>query len=261
MEPLDDDLPDLSDTEASLALLLSDCPPGAMLTNNPTPCALLHALYALVNEPTAVDLELERLRLAHTVRVLLLPAHGDERLVLRAEDYSNALQQSGVHGAEALAELLPRFTGVHISRSAIDAPSADALQAAGWLVPARQAAHAAGPDEAPGIDAAAEANDLLLALPGAGRLLVRLTECRRAVLAILYKEKFGRAMAHVVERSPSIRKLLAASKLDLKCVLRDLIGKALIRSTSTAATRTLELTPAGWQAAAATPPRGKKRGR
>ena len=108
-----------------------------------------------------------------------------ERLVLRAEDYSNALQQSGVHGAEALAELLPRFTGVHISRSAIAAPSADALQAAGWLGPARQAAHAAGPDEAPGIDAAAEANDLLLALPGAGRLLVRLTECRRAVLAIL----------------------------------------------------------------------------
>lgn len=298
----EDALPELSDTEAALALVLGACPPGALLNtpSHPVPCALWHAVYAVVHTPTDVDVEIERLRHQHDVRVLTRPGAGEERLLLRADDYVRALHTSGIEGADVLAKALPMCTGATCRRdelldameavvsaaSASEAAAAaansatsrpvslsrrrassalDALQQAGWLVAcARQhdAALAAGPDEAPSAAAgSSDADTWLWGMPASGRLLFTLTKCRNALLALLHKQKFGRALRATAERAPALRKLLEHSRLDLRFVLRDLVGRALIKSTDTATGTVIELTPAGAQAAAAAAPRGKKRGR
>ena len=265
------DLPVLSDTEAALACVLGECPRGALLADGTVPCALWHSVYAVIHLPTNVDVELERLCHANAIRVLKLPAHGDERLVLRAEDYERALRSSQQEGANAFADALPRCTGTTCERQELLAAMHSAsgaaigrceawlesLQAAGWLVPARQSV-AAGPSEAP----ASDSTDLWLwGMPHAGRLLYTLSRCRSAVLALLSKQKFGRTMRRTVESAHAVRKPLTQSKLDLTFVLRDMVGKRLIKSTDTKAGTVLELSPAGFQAAAAAATRGKKRGR
>jgi hypothetical protein len=275
---LDCDEGELSDVEAGLACVLGDCPPGALL-NADVPCALWHALYAVIHHSTEVDVELERLRHGHAVRVLRLPAQGDERVLLRAEDYARAMRTSGLAGADRVAEhALPRCTGVTCTRAELLAALQDAeddgvdgrpsrqqgadaierLRAAGWLVPRPQASHAVAVDEAPGGEGA---DEWLWGMPLAGRLLYTLSKARAAVLALLHKHKHGRALRVVLERAPALCKLLTQSRLDLRFVLRDLVGKRLLRSTDTRAGVVLDLTPAGFQAAAAAAPRGKKRGR
>ena len=47
---------------------------------------------------------MEELRHEHVVRVLSLPAHGSQRLVVRAEDYASALQLQGQR--DKLTEML-----------------------------------------------------------------------------------------------------------------------------------------------------------
>ena len=268
------ELPLLSDTEAALACVLGECPRGALLADGTVPCALWHAVYAVIHLPTNVDVELERLCHANAIRVLKLPAHGDERLVLRAEDYERALRSSDQEGANAFADALRHCTGTTCQRDELLAAMHSAsgagigrceawlgsLQASGWLVPARQAV-AAGPSEAPASEGARSADLWLWGMPHAGRLLYTLSKCRSAVLALLNRQKFGRTMRRTVEGAPALRKLLTQSKLDLTFVLRDLIGKRLIKSTDTTAGTVLELSPAGFQAAAAAAARGKKRGR
>lgn len=290
-----DDIPLLSDTEAAIALVLSECPPGAMLrpgtaaassssaaappAPSTLPCALVHALHAVIHHATEVDVELERLRLAHTVRVLKLPAYGDERLILRADDYANALARSDCCELAPLVArvALPKCTGVrcttrelsqalrdggdcHSTAAAAGSGGSSLLTAkkvceelrkAGWLVPAAQAAaaeaHAAAPGEAPLI---AEADEWLWSLPHAGRLLYALAKCRKEVLKVLHKQHFHRAMRRVVERAPAVRKVLGDSKLDLRYALRDVVGKRLVEQTETSAGTVLELTVSGVQAAA-----------
>ena len=228
----------------------------------------------MVHQATDADADLERLRHANAIRVLKLPAAGDEVLVIRAEDYDRVLRSSGVDGATALADALPHCTGTSCSRSELLAelrPSADirqreawlkALQTAGWLVPARQAALAAGPDEAPGREDSDDADVWLWGMPGAGRLLYALARCRGALLALLHKQKFGRVLRMAAERAPALRKLLQReARLDLPFVLRDLVGQRLVKSTDTSAGQVLELTPAGWQSAHASKERGRKRRR
>lgn len=258
----DEDAPLLSDTEAAVACLLGECPPGALLLGS-VPCALVHALYAVVHEATDVDRELERLRLSHTLRVLKLPAAGDERLLVRAEDYARALRDSGGEHARRWADVLPRCTGVSChSRelatalgctAAAQVSACEELGRAGFLVPAAQAVRAA-PDEAP-----PAADTWLWGMPHAGRLLYALTSCRHAVLALLHKQKFHRALRQLVERAPAVNKALRHARLDLRYLLRDLIGKRFVKRTDTAAGAVLELTPAGLQAAAAREARRKRK--
>ena len=323
----DDDLPVLSDTEAAIALVLAECPAGAMLfasssgssssgsssssggsgsgvggggsnsapagsaaEQKPLPCALVHALHAVVHHATEVDVELERLRLSHTIRVLKLPAFGDERLLLRAEDYADALAASGCCDAAARVarQALPVCTSMHLrtaelqralggsgggggssgsrlppTTSAVEARAiCEALRKAGWLVPAHQAAHAeahaAAPGEAPIL---ADADSWLWSLPQAGRVLYALSKCRAEVLKVLHKQHFHRAMLYTVERAAAVRKVLGEGKLDLRYVLRDLVGKRLVEKTEATAGVVVELTPAGVQQAANASSSARKRKR
>ena len=320
----DFEIPNLSDTEVAIALVLGECPPGAMLqmtdgavgsssssssstgvgesrsnAATPTtsrkalPCALAHSLHAVVHQATDVDIELERLRLSHTIRILKLPAYGDERLLLRAEDYANALAKSGCCDAAARVarQALPLCTGMHLHtaelQQALSSTGGDldgessggggkssmhstggascgtrkttlaearticeALRKGGWLLAAHQAAHAeahaAAPGEAPPL---IDADVWLWSMPHAGRVLYVLGKCRNEVLKVLHKQHFHRAMLQVVERTAAVRKALTEAKLDLRHVVRDLVGKRLVEKTETTTGTVLELTPAGVQQA------------
>ena len=93
-----------SDTEAALAIVSRDAPAGARLRG----CAAspVHALYAVVHEPTEVDQELERLRLEHTCRLLQVSTpYGDEQIVARASDYASAMRDCEDGGSLAAAAL------------------------------------------------------------------------------------------------------------------------------------------------------------
>lgn len=262
-----------SDTEAGLSLLLAQCPPGARMSTATkevcVPSAQMHALYAVVRDGTEVDREVERLRLQHTVRVLKLPTHEDEQLILRASDYEALMSNSGVEGAALCAAALAQCTGVSVQRTELlqamggaQVMHGDIVEAhvrAGWLVPAARAAFCAAPDEAPDTEAAPDG--WLWSVPHAGRVVYALVQCRAEVLAILYKQKFGRAPCHVIERTSSVRKSLRQGQLDLRHVLRDLEGKRLISRTETMTGVALELTPAGLQAASYAAQRGRKRRR
>lgn len=263
----DDDAPflDISDTEVAVQLLLRDCPPGARTADDDVPIAMLHCLYSIVDYSTEVDQDLESMRLANKVRILKLPAHGDERVIVSVDDYTRALRNSGCEGADALAEALPQLTGLSVHASELQhvlgaraRTMVDGLVDAGWLMPTSQAAHAtiAGPDEAPVV---AEDDAWLWQLPRLGRLVYGLGRCRGEVLSLLHKQKFHRALSHTVEQSPALRKLMRDSKLHIRQVLRDVVGKRLVARTASATGTVLELTPAGVQAAHVS--RGRKRRR
>jgi hypothetical protein len=251
----EDDLTLPSDTEAALDILLRDCPPGSRVGDAKFPCAISHSLYSVVHHSTEVDLEIERLRLSNAIRVMKLPAHGDERLLIRAADYTSALQASGCEGAADLAAALPQCTGLMCRRLELEeamggkqvaARAIIALVKSAWLVPAAREAHAQGPDEAPG-DGLADA--WLWHMPQAGHLLYRLNGCRGAVMQVLHRQKFHRCLRHALDRDAAVLKALRDAKLDLRYVLRDMIGKRLIKRTDTMAGCILELSPAGVQAA------------
>ena len=254
-----DELP--SDVEAALAVLHADCPAGARPTG--CPCFPLHSVYAVVHEPTEVDQELEQLRLSHRVRVLrLMTAHGEEHVVVPAEAYASAMRDGGeTEGDAAVAAVLAECTGVRVGRaelrSALGGASssreggdaalaalAQRLVDAGWLQASHAGARGFGRDG--GGDAAEEA--WTWCMPGVGRLLHGLLRCRAEVLRVLWKQKFHRCMRHVVEQTPAVRKALAETRLDLRFVQRDLVGKRLVETTEARGGAILQLTPAGRQA-------------
>ena len=177
-----------SDTDAAFAIILRDAPLGARLRG--CPACPMHSLYTVVHEATEVDQEVERLRLAHECRVLKLATpHGDELLLVRAADYARAMRDSE-DGAIALAALAT-CTGIHVLRAELTAAGLQEqdcmrLCASGWLTPASQPATQAGPQEAPG-----DGPDMWRwSLPGLGRLLFALLQCRIEVMRLLWKQKF-----------------------------------------------------------------------
>ena len=256
-----------SDTEAALAMLTSQCPPGARLLDGAASVAPLHALYTVVHEPTEVDQEVERLRLANQLRILRLHTpYGEEHLVLDAHEYATAMAAC-VEG-RAVASALEQCTGIVVRAQELsDALPVRAgcnkhldafygrLVRAGWLVPMRQMS-SAGPEEAPLLEDGA----WLWSCRGAGRLAFALHKCREQVLRVLWKQKFHRALRQVVERTPAVQKVLAEGQLDFRFVLRDCMGKRLLKEGQPGAgAQMLELTPAGQQAAHAN--QGRKRRR
>ena len=86
-----------SDTELALQILWKDCPPGALVANG-LQAALRSQVYGIVNDRTAVDRELERLRLAGSLRVLQLPSARDELLLVSADQYFASLTASATLG-------------------------------------------------------------------------------------------------------------------------------------------------------------------
>ena len=122
----------------------------------------------------------------------------------------------------------------------------------GWLTPHRQL-HRGGPGEAPEVEGSA----WLWSLPRCGVLMQALLQARRLVLSTLRRQRFGRALKHVVE-GPT-RTALRKAGLELGYVLRDMGGRSLLRMQDTAAGTILQLTPAGIEAAsAAKSARGKR---
>ena len=108
----------------------------------------------------------------------------------------------------------------------------------------------------------------LWAMPQAGQLMVALLKSREEVLKLLWKQKFHRATRRAIEQAPAVRKALAHAKLDLRFVIRDLLGRRLVDeqrgSGSAVGNDVLTLTPAGQQAANASMLRstgGRKRKR
>ena len=92
-------------------------------------------------------------------------------------------------------------------------------------------------------------------------MLYALGKCRAEVLKVLHKQHFHRAMLYTVERAAAVRKVLGEGKLDLRYVLRDLVGKRLVEKTEATAGVVVELTPAGVQQAANASSSARKRKR
>jgi hypothetical protein len=258
-----------SDTRAALDCLFAE----AALSLGGFPVVAVHQLYAIIQNPTETDRELETLRLAHSLRVLRLPDFADNFLIMRADDFVQAVRTAAAAEEDALAATalraaaaaLPRCTGLTVSavelQAALDggggggggegsstaraAAACARLQRMGWLAgvptPLR-----AGPDEAP---APANAEVWLWSYPLCGVLMVALRQCRAAVIGVLRKQRFDRAQRQLVERAPAVRTALERTRLDLRCVLRDLIGKRLVSSTAAPGGTILQLTAAGRQSA------------
>ena len=72
-------------------------------------------------------------------------------------------------------------------------------------------------------------------------------QARRLVLSTLRRQRFGRALRHVVE-GPT-RTALRKAGLELAYILRDMAGRSLLRMQDTPAGTILQLTPAGIEAA------------
>ena len=134
-----------SDTELALQILWKDCPPGALVANG-LQAALRSQVYGIVNDRTAVDRELERLRLAGSLRVLQLPSARDELLLVSADQYFASLTASATLGGPLVAAAAKsRATALVVS--GLSDRAIEALAGQGWCVlkpPVR-----AGPDEAP----------------------------------------------------------------------------------------------------------------
>lgn len=248
-----------TDTAAAIDSLFARCPPH--LRPLSLPVALMSCVYAVVDDRTTADREVDDRRLRHELRLLTLPS-SDQRLVLRAEAYEGALQKAAcaLTGADqrallAAARALPCCTGDSVRREELssalrDADAdfvADALLRHGWLA------------TAPG----APGNEWLWALPEMGKLTRALHPARHIVLRALARQRHGRAMRHVVERATA--KLLKGSPLTLDFALKDLVGACLVESASTVTGVILTLTDAGKRAARTAAPdissRSRKRAR
>ena len=235
-----------SDTEAALECVFSQAPNGARL--NGYPCLPLHALYAVVHQATDVDCEIRRLRTNHIIRVLQLPNSGSDLVVMREADYLAAHRDlNGPFDSGWLS----RTVDLHISKDElaqmlqVDYGHLDeactSLIRAGWLN--RKPASLQSPTSG---------EVLLLAMPQTGRLMASLMKCCDAVLLALRKNRFGCVPRRVVERASMVRKVLASTGLDLRYVMRDMIGRRLLTEQqrgSGADSTTLTLTQAGQQAA------------
>ena len=234
-----------SDTELALQILWKDCPPGALVANG-LQAALRSQVYGIINDRTAVDRELERLRLAGSLRVLQLPSARDELLLVSADQYFASLTASATLGGPLVAAAAKsRATALVVS--GLSDRAIEALAGQGWCVlkpPVR-----AGPDEAPPDPV------WVWSVPQCGALASNLLAARREVLRALGRHRLGCAPRVVVERS--VAKKLREVKLDLSFVLRELVGTELLTIEQHHAGSNLALTADGRTAAAAAAPAAK----
>lgn len=230
-----------SDTEVALQCLWRECPAGARVAAGSIAAALRSQVYGIVRDRTAVDRELERLRLGGRVRVLQLPAARDEAILVDADRYHEAAcaaLDASVAGGSGRAALRERPTALTVDREALGQEALDALTARGFCLPTAPAR--TGPDEAP------PEQEWLWSVPGCGALWTGLVAVRRDVLRTLGRHRLGGAQRVVVERGVASR--LRESRLDMRFVLRDCVGRELL--TMDERLTNLGLTAAGRAAAA-----------
>ena len=260
-----------SDTEAAVAMLLGQCPTA--IRPRSVAVVLVSQCYAVVNDRTAVDQEIEERRLSNAWRVLQLPSSREERVLVKSDAYANAMAADASNAEqlsvtdraalEAASKALPTCTGVAVRKAEIEATLADVtqldavvnvLKSRGWLIASPRPTSLA-PDEAPAL----LDQEWLWALPESGRLTRALYPLRSEVLKLLHRQRFGRALCLTIERSASVAKLLRSSPIDLSFALRDLVGSNYIETSRSAAGVTLQLTAAGERAAAAVSASNKRR--
>ena len=237
-----------SDTELALQILWANCPPGALVASGRLQAALRSQVYGIVNDRTAVDRELERLRLAGSLRVLQLPSARDELLLISADQYFASLAESATLGGPLVAAAAKsRATALVVS--GLSDRAIEALASQGWCVlkpPVR-----AGPDEAP------PAPVWVWSVPQCGALASNLLTARREVLKALGRHRLGCAPRVVVERS--VAKKLREVKLDLSFVLRELVGTELLTIEQHHAGSNLALTADGRTTATSAAAKGKRK--
>jgi len=237
-----------SDTELALQILWANCPPGALVASGRLQVALRSQVYGIVNDRTAVDRELERLRLAGSLRVLQLPSARDELLLISADQYFTSLAESATLGGPLVAAAAKsRATALVVS--GLSDRAIEALAGRGWCIlkpPVR-----AGPDEAPPDPV------WVWSVPQCGALASNLLTARREVLRALGRHRLGCAPRVVVERS--VAKKLREVKLDLSFVLRELVGTELLTIEQHHAGSNLALTADGRTTATTSAAKGKRK--
>lgn len=235
-----------SDTEVALQLLWSQCPPGALAAGGRIRTALRSQVYGIVKDRTAVDRELERLRLAGTLRVLQLPARRDDHMLVAADCYFSALAEDASDGP-ARAAVAERSTALTVS--GLSDGAIDALAHHGWVLltpPVR-----VGPDEAPPDPV------WLWTVPKCGAMGNHLQTARREVLRALGRHRLGAAPRLAIERS--VAKKLREVDLDLSFVLRELVGTELLTIEEHHAGSNLALTADGRAVALSVVAAGKRK--
>lgn len=263
------DLP--SDTDAALSYLLAQCP--AAMRPSSVPVVLLSQLYAVVKDRTEVDQEIEKQRLAHEIRLLQLPSLREERLILRAAQYAQAMaadsETATLSACDSAAlilasKTLDKCTGVSVRRFELESALGSEmktmevigiLESRGWLYKSPRISYSHPEDADLAIN-----DDWLWALPECGKLMRAVIPLRSEILKTLHKQRLGKALRITIERSSNITKLLRSVPIDFTFALRDLVGCDYIQSSESAAGVVLQLTPAGFRAAAAVA-QSKKRGR
>jgi len=261
-----------SDLNAALICLAGSCPMGARLCDRTLPVVTMAQVYAIVRNRTTVDRGIEEQRAAGSLFVLQLPAAlRDEPLLFRSSAVEAALladaaaadvaedkaalalaaqlvRQSArarVDEADLVDALCNRQGGGAGSTAAAAQAVATTLVRRGWLVPLRQVA-VTGLGEVPAVDG----TSWLWSLPRCGLVVKALLELRAQVLRCLDRQRFGRAQRNVVERATNMGVRKAQVTLDF--VLRDMEGRGLLKADPAApAGATLQLSPAGVEAAAA----------
>ena len=199
---------------------------------------MVSQIYAVVDNRTEVDQEIETRRLSHELRVLQLPSSREERCIVRADAYAAAMAADAslpeLSATERVAfgagrSALSACTGVAVRSSELQATLGDTielnavvavLRSHGWLVESPRPTSLA-PDEAPTLDT----QEWLWALPESGKLTRALYPLRAELLKTLYRQRFRRAMRLTVERSASVAKLLRSGPVDFAFALRDLVGR------------------------------------
>ena len=199
-----------SDTDAATRHLFDQCPPA--IRPRSLSIALISHLYAVVDDRTAVDQEVEQHRVAHTLRVLQLPSSREERAVVHADAYAAAMATDAAaadttverEALEAGVRVLPMCTGVAVRKPELAAALVgigdtsaviEALLRRNWLAVTSRSA--AAPDAAP------TEGEWLWALPECGKLTTALYPLRAEALRQLHRQRFGRAMRHTLDQGLS----------------------------------------------------------
>ena len=237
-----------NDTELALQILWASCPPGALVASGRLPAALRSQVYGIVKDRTAVDRQLEALRLAGSLRVLQLPSARDELLLISADKYFASLADGAALGGPPVAAAA-RSRSTALVVTGLEDRAIEALAGQGWCVltpPVR-----AGPDEAPPDPV------WVWSVPQCGALASHLLTARREVLRALGRHRLGSAPRVVVERS--VAKKLHEVRLDLSFVLRELVGTELLTIEQHHAGSNLALTADGRSAATSITAAGKRK--
>ena len=160
------------------------------------------------------------------------------------------MRRAGSRGRRGRAALRERPTALAVDRAALGPVALDALTTRGWCLPTAPAR--TGPDEAP------PEQEWLWSVPGCGKLWTGLLAARRDVLRTLGRHRLGGAQRVVVERGVASR--LRESRLDIRFVLRDCVGRELLTMDERGGLgATLGLTAAGRAAAASLAAAGKRK--